>query len=345
MQTSVVAVSTTQYLKVRANIMKRKQLDFIVIGAQKSATTTIYKYLKEHERIVLPEDKEAPFFNSPNFHLGSGSAVRYEEENNDFDSFLDENFAKQDPYYQGIWGKISPQYMSSHLIPSRIKQTNPDAKIIAILRHPIKRAFSHYLMASRRGTEARPFEQAILESITHIEQGRLGLAPTHEQGYESEADFYTAWGEYGRVLESYVQLFGKQNVLVMFAEELELNPQASLDELLEFIGLESAVKSGWQPTALGKKFHQGGGKPWINPMRLKSLVQTSVMSQIYSRVPGGIKSKLRYWVDQINVRKDSSAQKSRDSQLSDTVLGKLYQLYRADAVILTQLGYSPPWKF
>ena len=50
------------------SIMKKQQLDFIVIGAQKAATTTIFKYLKEHERVILPEDKEAPFFNMPDLY-------------------------------------------------------------------------------------------------------------------------------------------------------------------------------------------------------------------------------------------------------------------------------------
>ena len=235
--------------------------------------------------------------------------------------------------------------MSSHLIPARIRRANPDAKIIAILRHPIQRAFSHYLMALRRGTETRPFEEAMYDSIAHLDVGRTELAPTHQLGYESEAKFYAAWGEYGRVLENYVQLFGRENVLVLFSEELEANPLQILDQVLEFIGAETSVDSGWRPDSLGKRFHQGGGRPWINPKRLRSLVHIPVLEQAYNLIPDYAKQKARYWFDQMNVRKETSDQAERKSQLSDTVLGKLYQLYRADALVLTRLGYRPPWQF
>lgn len=301
-----------------------KRLDFIIVGAQKCATTTIHKYLQEHPGIDLPVDKEAPFFNSQNFN-----AKHYK-------AFLRENYLDCGAKEGNLWGKASPQYMSSPLIPARLKSENPDAKVIAILKDPVKRAFSHYQMAVRRGTETRSFEEAIAHNLEYqiMARGRSQLAPQHAQGYQSESDFYLAWGEYGRILQNYRNEFGEKNLLVIFTDDLQANPGDTLDKLLDFIGLET----GWRPEALGKHFHKGGGKPVIHPGVFRQLANLPVVRQVYARVPENRKRKLRYWVDQINVKKTTISQ-----DLPPHLLRKLYGIYRADAARLIALGLQPPW--
>lgn len=305
-----------------------KKLDFIIVGAQKCATTTIHKYLEEHPNVDLPLDKEAPFF----------SAADYSEESAEkgFEDFLASNYLDTGASTNNIWGKASPQYMSSPLIPARIKAANPDAKIIAVLRNPVKRAFSHYRMAVRRGTESRSFERAVTESLDMqtLSSGRINFAPTHEKGYESEADFYLPWGEYGRILESYLYEFKHENLMVLFTEDLESNPDQTLEQLLEFIGLDK----NWRPESLGKRFHQGGGKPWINPGVFREIVNAPGIRNLYSLVSDTQKKKLRYWVDQLNVRKTKSVY-----SLPPEVLQRLNQIYSEDARKLGDLGFFPPW--
>lgn len=301
-----------------------KNLDFIIVGAQKCATTTLHKYLQEHAAVALPADKEAPFFNGSEF-----DESRYE-------SFLQENYLQQDTEGKKLWGKASPQYMSSPLIPARVKSANPNAKIIAVLRNPLKRAFSHYRMAVRRGTESRTFEQAISAAIedSALKTGRSNFAPTHKQGYESESDFYAVWGEYGRILQNYRNEFGADNLMVIFTDDLQANPGQCLDKICEFIGLES----GWRPESLGREFHKGGGRPWINPRAFKQIVNAPLFATIYGRISESHKRKIRYWVDQLNVRKTEAS-----FELSTEVRNQLNRHYREDAEILTQLGYTPPW--
>jgi len=305
-----------------------KKLDFIIVGAQKCATTTIHKYLEEHPDIDLPVDKEAPFFNG----------YDYDEKDvqTNFGNFLAKNYLDTGASTKNIWGKASPQYMSSPVIPSRIKSANPDAKIIAILRNPVRRAFSHYRMAVRRGTENRTFESAIAESLDreNIFRGREGFAPTHEKGYESESDFYLPWGEYGRILENYLQEFGHENLMVIFSEDLQSNPDQALEQLLEFIGLDKS----WRPESLGKRFHEGGGKPWINPAIFRNIVNTPGVHNVYNLISETQKKKLRYWVDQLNVRKTKAVY-----GLPPQVLYRLNEMYAEDTRRLAALGFLPPW--
>lgn len=301
-----------------------KNLDFIIVGAQKCATTTIHKYLQEHPNVDLPVDKEAPFFNGEDYCADK------------FNEFLAENYLGNGAKKENLWGKASPQYMSSALIPARIKSENPNAKIIAVLRNPVKRAFSHYRMAVRRGTESRTFERAITESLDKkkIERGREQFAPNHQLGYESESDFYLAWGEYGRILENYIREFGHENLMVLFTEDLESKPEQSLEQLLEFIGLDK----NWRPEALGKRFHQGGGKPWINPGIFRNIVNFPGIHHLYALVSETQKKKLRYWVDQLNVRKTKAVY-----GLPPQVLYKLNEIYAEDTKRLSALGFLPPW--
>lgn len=311
-----------------------KKLDFIIVGAQKCATTTIHKYLEEHPAVDLPLDKEAPFFNGSEFHaecIEQGDSV---EES--YARFLAQNYLQTGASESNSWGKASPQYMSNPEIPARIKAVNPDAKIIAVLRNPVKRAFSHYRMAVRRGTESRTFEQAVIDSLDmdKIKRGREGFAPSHARGYESEADFYLAWGEYGRILEHYLHEFGRDNLLVLFTEDLQAKPGQVLDKLLAFIGLDT----GWRPESLGKQFHQGGGKPWISPNLFRQAANAPFIKNLYGLVSENQKKKLRYWVDQLNVRKTPAVY-----GLPPVTLSRLNQIYSEDAKRLSELGFPPPW--
>ena len=118
-----------------------KPLDFMIIGAQKSATTALHAYLTEHPRIAMPLAKEAPFFDRGDYGKAAWKA------------FSEEHFAICG---DRLRGKASPQYMADPRVPGRIAALMPHTKLIAILRDPVDRAYSHYQMARRRETWKRP---------------------------------------------------------------------------------------------------------------------------------------------------------------------------------------------
>lgn len=122
------------------------EVDFIVIGAQKAGTTSLFHYLRAHPRIHIPLVKEIGFFSSERkFRKGVAWYLK--------------QFADVHP--QQIVGDVSPQYMAHPAAPARIHGLFPDTRLIAILRNPVDRAHSGYRMAVRRGGEKRTVEQAL----------------------------------------------------------------------------------------------------------------------------------------------------------------------------------------
>ena len=114
-----------------------KPLDFLIIGAQKSGTTSLFKYLNQHPDIAMPADKEAPYFTNDELYSAG------------WQHYLGNYFTGYDQ--ELLWGTASPQYMSDLRAAERITRDLPNTRLIAILRNPIERAYSHYLMQKRRG--------------------------------------------------------------------------------------------------------------------------------------------------------------------------------------------------
>lgn len=292
-----------------------KTLDFIIIGAQKSGTTSLYRYLEAHPKIYMPPDKEAPFF-SESEQLAKG-----------WDWYLNE-------YFKGapgdtLWGKVTPQYMAVSQVPARIKAQIPSVKLIAILRNPIDRAFSHYRMVVRRGTEQRSFEGAVEQLLSPS----TARAACELQGSpEDETPFYLVWGEYGRILGNYLQYFPLDQLKVVFLDDLEQRPQEVIDTVVEFLGLPAA----YTPPNLGKRYHRGGVRQRYP--RLKSILMRTPFKWTWRQLPKRLRRAVGYWYDVYNVVPDEQA------EVPAYVRESLVQFYRADVNRLEELfGLRVPW--
>ena len=129
-----------------------KHPDFLVIGAQKAGTTSLFSLLSKHPNTYLPPGKEVRFFSSDLLYAKGA------------EWYFRENFRAAKP--TDVTGEVSPQYMCHDKVPGRIKELLPNIKFIVILRHPLKRAFSHYQMSVRRGQENRDFVEAFAHSLS-----------------------------------------------------------------------------------------------------------------------------------------------------------------------------------
>ncbi len=187
--------------------MKAKPLDFLVIGAHKAATTSLFHYLRRHPQLFLPSEKEAGFFSNDYWWERGWDAFAYE--------FFGQTSAK------ALWGKVTPQYMAYPEVPARIRAVMPDVKLVAILRNPVDRAYSHYRMAVRTRAEKRSFDDAVMA---------LQLNPHDPTGY-------LALGQYGRILSAYLTLFPRTQLLILFSEDLEKRPKVLLDALVRYLEL------------------------------------------------------------------------------------------------------------
>ena len=299
-----------------------KPLDFLIIGAQKCATTTLFEHLRSHPDIAMPLEKEVPFFS------------RQDCSEETWQDFAAEQFG--DAQEHQLWAKTTPQYMSDPQVPARIKALMPDVKLVAILRDPIDRTLSHIQMGQRRDTEHRECAEAIAPLITEKGQqaGRLQPAPEHAEGYQSEAQFYVAWSEYGRILTAFSEHFEPQQLLVLYTEELEKDPEATLDRLLAFIGLPT----GFRPPTLGEVIHRGGGSSKRIPQSVRAwLRDRRLLFWLWQLVPEARRGRLRFQYEQWNVSRNGKAM-----PLPVSLHAQLSEHYARDIQSLLGLPIAPP---
>ena len=216
-----------------------KNIDFLIIGAQKSGTTSLFKYLVEHPAIYIPQEKELPYFSYDELH------------ENGMLRFLEQYFAKANDSQQ--WGTVTPQYMYDPIVPDRISAELPKVKLIALLRDPVERAISHYKMTVRRGDEKRPVDVAFRECL---EDDQAAKARVLRGRSKDEVSCYLVWGEYGRILEKYFELFPAEQILILDHGELAIEPAILVRKIFDFL----RVDADFLPNNLDKKFHIGGSK-------------------------------------------------------------------------------------
>ncbi|MDB9868554.1 sulfotransferase domain-containing protein [Pseudomonadales bacterium] len=297
------------------------KLDFLIIGAQKSATTALFKYLEPHADIAMPKGKEAPLF-----HHDVNEA--------EVSAFMAEQFGRG---IGKLRGKATPQYMCDEAIPLRLKQHNPDLKLIAVLRDPIERAWSQYRMNRRRETEQRTFDEAVSELLQPdtLTKARAGSAPMHTETFESEGDYYLAWSEYGRILENYLRHFNRDQLLVLYTEDIQNEPQATLDKVMTFLGLDE----GFTPDCLGEVIHKGGSEAIVSKQLKQRIRNFGPVKVFWDRIPEPRRRVIRYWFEQLNVKKSDDG-----IELSASQRAKLQMHFAKDAQLLASVtGEYPIW--
>lgn len=183
------------------------------VGVQKGATSTLHDILVEHPELTLPRLKETHYFRDD------------EKYNKGVKHYFSYYFADSK---KKLTGEIDPEYCYFPKCAERIKQTFGSIKIVFIVRNPVDRAYSHYLMTKRRGLETLSFENAIKQ-----ERERL---KTH---YDHIHFSYISRGFYCRQIERYEELFGKENVKIVLFEDLIKNTKAVVDDISSFVGLSA----------------------------------------------------------------------------------------------------------
>jgi len=206
----------------RATSRWRPLPDFLVIGAQKAGTTALYAYLRWHPAITGPSWKEVSFFDR---HWWRGSAW----------------YRGQFPLGAGerLVGEASPSYLFHPLAPERAHSLVPDAKLIALVRNPVDRAYSQYQHEVALGREPLSFEDALAaeEERTRGEVERL-IADPRAFSHAWWDHTYAARGRYAEQLERWLAVFPRDQLLVVSTEELGERPAETYASILEFLGAE-----------------------------------------------------------------------------------------------------------
>lgn len=179
---------------------------FLVIGAAKSGTTSLWEYLRRHPQIYMPEVKEPGFFVEEiawrrgllwyeSLFAGAGDALAR--------------------------GEASPTYaMYPALagVPERIASVVPEAKLVYLMRDPIERMRSVYVHRLDRGDERRPIRDALLFDATYVNVSRYALQ-----------------------LERYLERFPRSQLLLLTSEDLRDHREQTMAGLFEFLGVDPDV--------------------------------------------------------------------------------------------------------
>jgi len=203
--------------------------NFLIIGTAKAGTTALYNYLKQHPRIYMSPVKEPKFFAYEGEKLdfrGPGDREANTSVVTDIDAYR-ALFAKVSN--ETAVGEASPLYLYAPKAPERIQHHIPEAKLIAILRNPIERAYSSFSQMVREGREPLgDFSQALGAEERRI---RENWAP----GWH-----YKRRGFYHTQLERYFDRFHRDQIKIYLYEDLQANPVGVLQETFRFLGVDDA---------------------------------------------------------------------------------------------------------
>ncbi len=207
----------------RLTAARRALPDFLIIGAMRSGTTALHDTLARHPRVIPAIKKEIHFFDLE-FHRGIG--------------WYRAHFPYQTRMRGHITGEASPYYLFHPLAPGRAAQTVPQARLIALLRNPVDRAYSHYWHGIRLGYETLSFKDAIEQEAERLagEEERLRRGPSFPHQLHS----YLARGLYAQQLERWLAHFPKESLLVLQTEALEHHPAPILHSLCRFLHIPPA---------------------------------------------------------------------------------------------------------
>lgn len=284
--------------------------NFLIVGAAKCGTTSLFKYLEKHPQVFLSNPKEPKFLTSDIFSKPlSGPG----------DDIVENNIIKDIGSYNDLFSKVTNEkvigeasadllYYHKHSIP-RIKEVcGSDAKIIIILRNPVDRAFSAYTHLRRDFRETLTFEEALSDEENRINSNYEFLWHYKKVGlfYEQVKDFINNF----------------DHVKVIILDELKRQPENVLNDLYEFLEINEEFEK------IEYKIHNPSGIPksnlYFNLVNSKGLLKLIIKLLIPQKMRSLLINKLKF----INLRKVKIDEKNKAT---------LLEYYRDDILKLSKL--------
>lgn len=210
--------------------------DFIIIGAQKGGTSSLFRYLTDHPAVAASVGKEVHYFDW-HFHRGEHWYRAH------FPTATHRAIFRARTGQSLVTGEASPYYLLHPHTPKRVKAVVPEVKLIALLRDPVERTLSAYHHQVRRGSESLPLLEAIDREPERLAREIERLA--HDETYNSFAHrhfSYLSRGIYADQLAAWFREFPRDRLLVIRSEDFFSSPALSFAQVLDFLGLPR-----WEP--------------------------------------------------------------------------------------------------
>ncbi len=276
------------------------KVDFFIVGAPKSGTTSLYNYLSQHHSISMSSIKEPNYF----------SAVDIDNQKLYYKTKLCSDLKNYHSLFNAeskscLFGEASVSYLFYPDVASRIFTYNKNAKIIIILRDPVKRAVSHFNMDKRLGFVSSSLEN-ILEDIS---------LKNHLLFYQQ----YIHLGCYYSQVKRYIDIFGKDKVCVMLHDDLKIDNSKFTNKVLDFLNLDIDNQINFNTPF---NTYKSSDLKIINLLYSKSFIRKTV-SAFFPKV----------LLDKINKLIFNEKEISISSELDL----KLYELFYEDILLLEEM--------
>ena len=284
---------------------------FLVIGVTKAGTTALYQHLKAHPEVYMSPVKEPDFFS-------------YEGKRRGLPSRRDASITSLEDYYalfEGVQdekaiGEASPRYIYSPVAPARIQELIPEARLIISLRHPVDRAYSHYMMMLNSGVfdDHRPFEEVFREKARTVE--------TWAQ--EPFACYGLRHSLYHDHLQRYFEYFPKDQIRIHLFDDYFSEPRSVLSDIYQFVGVEAGfvpdLNARYNPT-FGIPRNKALHKTVMRPNLIKTVAKKIIPATVSRKISGRILKRIR----------------SEKPTLSEEVRVEFVEVYREDILKVQDL--------
>ena len=284
--------------------------NFLIIGAGKSGTTSLYHYLKQHPEVYMSPVKE------PNFFAFEGEKMNFRAPQ-DQKGINCTSVTDIDAYralFRGVTsekaiGEASHWYLYSPKAPGRIRRHVPEARLIAVLRDPVERAYSQFLHFIRDGEERlTDFSQALQEEEARIRNNwAFGR--------------YASRGFYHAQLKRYFDAFDRSQIKIYLYEDLSADPTGVLRDTFRFLGVDEAFvpEMSVRPNVSGVPNNRALHALLTRPQRIKTVLKPYLPPRL-----------LRFASD----LRDRNLAKP---QLAPEVRRQMVEMYREDTLKLQDL--------
>lgn len=230
------------------------KVDFMMIGAQKCGTTSLAAQLAAHRQICFSTTKEPAYFNQE-------EAWRER---------LEEYHQLYLPEPGQLCGEAStmytflPEWQETH---HRLYEYNPDLKLIYIMRDPVKRIVSHYAHNLVRGQEKLSPQEAVFKDPRYLNRSRYAVQ-----------------------IRPYLELFGRENILLLIFEEYVADQDFTLRRIADFLAIS---EDGFELVDSEAK-HQSVGTPYLKYPVIENIVGTPLFQTMRSYIPASIRQPVRH---------------------------------------------------
>ncbi|MFI6518297.1 sulfotransferase domain-containing protein [Spirillospora sp. NPDC050679] len=213
--------------------------DFLMVGTQRGGTTSLFRSLAQHPAIVQPNFHKGVHYFDVNYQRGLGWYRGH---------FPVRALAERSVDVRPLAFESAGYYMHHPLAPERIARDLPGVKLIVLLRDPVERAHSAHKHELARGFETEPFERALELEPQRLagEVERIKADPaylSHAHRHHS----YLDRGQYADQIQVLFDRFGRDRVLVAYAEDFFATPEPVYDRIIDFLGLPR-----WRPPSFDR---------------------------------------------------------------------------------------------